>query len=87
MAERFQAHPNVTVTFAHLRTVCIRRGWSVRMNIFDCGHYVAVHDEHGKQIVSKTWRCDEDNMRDGASQCAIWLIERGKLTLAEFDVP
>ena len=85
MAEQFQAHPNVTVTFAHLRDVAMRKGWTTRMHIFDCGHYVAVYDEQGKQIISKTWRCDEDDMPDGASQCAGWLIERGKLTFADFD--
>jgi hypothetical protein len=83
--KNYQAHPNMLITFAHLRRVCIRKGWSARMNIFDCGHYVAVHDEQGRQVVSKTWRCGEDEYPDGAAQCAIWLMQRGRLTLGEFN--
>ena len=80
----FQAHPNIVVTLTQLRRVVERKHWAVRMQLFDCGHYVTVSDDKGKTILSRTWRCGDDTP-EGPSQCAISLVMQGKLQMSDFD--
>jgi hypothetical protein len=80
------AHPNMHVTFAHLRDVLGNKfGWTVRMNIFDCGHYVEVEGEDRRRVIARTWRCD-DTAQDASSQIAQWLVDTGRMRVADFDV-
>lgn len=85
MQDNYQAHPNLAVTFAHLRDVCLVRGWTVRMNLFECGSTVTVLDASGKRLTSATWRCEDDLQPDAATMCAEWLVVNNKLTLADFN--
>lgn len=80
---KYMAHPNMSVTFAHLRDVCGPKNLQVSMTLFECGHAVAVMRD-GLTIIRGRWECG-DLGPEGASQCANWLIEKGYLTVADFN--
>lgn len=86
MGKVMMAYPNMRVTFATLREVALKHNWIVRMDIFDCGHYVTLLDMDGKKIHAATWRCDDDpKAQDGSSKIAQWLVDAGELAVSDFD--
>ena len=75
----------MTITTAALEAACKRRGLVIKVQYFDCGETVRVHDGH-ILIAAVTRECGD--IEPAPEAVAEWLLTRGLLAPQDFtDAP
>lgn len=71
----------IATTYGNLRNACIKRGYNIRMQVFDGGQTIILNIGH----IAHSFTSEYGDKVDAANQAAAYMLKVGHLVEADFE--